>query len=118
MGLVHNAPFRLCMAPYRRHESWMAREIVMHCQHPKGHDGECSWQKTKDADDAEAAASARAVERAASQEDAQTLCEDIEGGVWDEWLESLLTVLHERKRTLRGTSTYRRPRPRHARPDC
>jgi hypothetical protein len=104
MGLINDAPFRLCMLPYKRDMPWMARPIVMYCQHPQGHDGECSWEQLKRQD-------LRTTDEEAHQTDIEELSGDIMDGRWDEWLEQVLTVTHERKRQLRGQQSYDRPRP-------
>lgn len=110
MALLNDAPFRLCMRPYKRDQPWMARPIVMYCQHPQGHMGDCSWALTKQQDDHLAAADD------AHETAIEELAGDIADGVWDEWLDQILAVAHERKRQLRGSHSYDRPSPHRDRP--
>lgn len=100
------APFRLCMARYDREVPWNVRVMPYSCTHPKDHAGEHSWQQLAGRDEQE-------LERLTRPEPiahTDALLAAIHIGAFDDSLEELLAVAHERKRSRRGRPAFERLR--------
>lgn len=101
----------ICMKKYVRNVAWVnTGPRDFHCQFPRGHEGGCSWQPLKDTDEL---AGGSAEEENTEKEELiiSTFLAGLLDGDWDDYLENILAVAHERKRALRGRRTFR-PSPR------
>src|SRR3712207_157596 len=110
----------LCMARYVRKDI-VAGAVDLYCHYPAGHHVH-SWSTIKIEDDRlrqeaeerlkKSTISRRIIGEETSQErieaEVENFCVDIEDGKFDQYLEFILSVAHDRKRTVRGARFFPR----------
>lgn len=102
-------PHRLCMSQYVRRVPWVEAVITFTCQYPQAHDGSLhSWSVLKERDDAVIAEMNRVQEDTPipGEIPVDSLLAAIIEGLWDDYLEQILAVAHERKRARRGKRSF------------
>ena len=100
-----------CGAEYERYPTGS----IITCQYPADHvpDHIHSWTQLRDQEDRQREADAKEAAQGigcddATPDDVKALLDAITAGNADPYLEAILAVTHNRKRTLRGTRGFRR----------
>lgn len=95
------------------YERYVDGELThVRCTYVSGHQANHSWWTLREQDAAEAAARAQEIAQTATQTvdgdslDIRRLLIDIRDGVYDPYIEPILTFTHDRKRVLRGQRTF------------
>lgn len=101
----------MCMKRYsRKHIN--KNNVDLYCQFVSGHDGDCSWEVIRKADDAKTEVQVPVVDLTEVDDSMErtvvAIVNGIDNGAFDPYLEIILASGHDRKRALRGVRMFPR----------